>query len=185
MISYIRGQVLSIGQNSILVENQGLGYKLFAPPEVLEHAVGDTLELYVYTKVSDDGYSLFGLPDTASLDFFEMLLTVSGVGPKVAMSILSASKPDALQTAIVSGDSTLFTHIAGVGKKTAERIILELKTKITALGVAPAGGGSDVYEALVALGYSPREVRDALPKIDATVSQEQQLKQALKFLGRT
>jgi holliday junction DNA helicase RuvA len=185
MIAYLKGTILEKGLTYIILENNGIGYKVFVTPEILEMKVGDTAALYTYHKVSEDGQALFGLPDFQTLQFFEMLITVSGVGPKVALAILSAARVETVQQAIANQDAAVFTRISGVGLKTAEKIIVELKSKVGALdmsgGVAASG---DVYEALIALGYNQREVRDVLKKIDVTLPSQQQLKEALKRLGK-
>ena len=133
-------------------------------------------------KVSDDGQSLFGLPDFSSLQFFELLITVSGVGPKVALAILSAARVDAVKQAIFNQDAAVFTRISGIGLKTAEKIIVELKNKV--LGDKSQGASSDVFDALLALGYGQREVREIVGKLDGKLPQQEQLKQALKLLGK-
>lgn len=184
MISYLKGTVIHKGLNSVILETGGVGYKILVTPEVLERIAGDTLEIFTYLKVTDTEQTLFGLPDLRTLEFFELLITVTGVGPKMALTILSSAKVEVLENAIANADAALFTRMGGVGKKTAERIILELKTKVSALETA-AGRGSDVYDALVALGYSSREVRDIIPKLDTALPSEVQLKQALKLLSKT
>jgi holliday junction DNA helicase RuvA len=184
MIAYLRGKILQKSLNFLIVENQGVGYKLFVTPELLEQDTGKEIELFTYLKSGEDGQTLFGLPDFKSLQFFELLITVTGVGPKLALSIVSAAKIETLQQAIVNGDAAIFTRMSGVGKKTADRIILELKTKIAGgvLGEAPVAG-SDIYDALIGLGYNPREVREVVPKIDSSADTQEQLKQALKLLS--
>jgi holliday junction DNA helicase RuvA len=184
MIAYLRGKILQKGLNFLIVENNGLGYKLFVTPELLERKAHDELEVYTYLKSGDDGQTLFGLPDFPTLQFFELLITITGVGPKMALTIVSAAKIEVLQQAIVNQDVEIFTRMSGVGKKTAERIILELKTKISGGMLSPTGiSGSDVYDALIGLGYNPREVREAVSKLDSNSDTEQQLKQALKLLS--
>jgi holliday junction DNA helicase RuvA len=184
MLAYLQGKILQKTLTFLVVENQGLGYKIFVTPELLDRNVGDTITLYTYLKSSDDGQTLFGLPDFATLQFFELLITVTGVGPKVALTIVSAAKIEVLQQAIVNQDTEIFTRMSGVGKKTAERIILELKNKIAGGVLGPAATSvSDIFDALITLGYNPREVREVLPKIDATADTQMQLKQALKLLA--
>jgi holliday junction DNA helicase RuvA len=184
MIAYLQGKILQKTLNFLVVDNHGLGYKVFVTPELLDHNIGDTVELYTYLKSSDDGQTLFGLPDFATLQFFELLITVTGVGPKVALTIVSAAKIEVLQQAIVNQDTEIFTRMSGVGKKTAERIILELKNKIAGGVLSPAAtSGSDIFDALINLGYNPREVREVLPKLDASTNTQAQLKQALKLLA--
>jgi Holliday junction DNA helicase RuvA len=184
MIAYLKGKVLQKTSSFVLLENAGIGYKVLVTPEVLEeHNVGDDAELYIYHKSGDDGQTLFGMPDFPTLQFFELLITISGVGPKMALAIVSAAKIDVLQQAISNGDVAIFTRMSGVGKKTAERIILELKNKMTDVGLSGTGDSqSDVYDALINLGYNAKEVRDILPKLQSA-DMSDQIREALKMLG--
>ncbi len=185
MIAYLKGKILEKSLSYIIVETGSLGYKVFVTPETLEYKIGEEVALFTYHKVSEDGQSLFGLPDFSSLQFFEMLITVSGVGPKVALSILSAAKTDAIINAITQQDTGMFTRISGVGTKTAERIIVELKTKVGSLEPGSfTAFSNEVFDALLALGYKDREIRNVVAKLDAALSTEEQLKQALKYLGK-
>jgi Holliday junction DNA helicase RuvA len=183
MIAYLQGKILAKGLTYIILENNGIGYKVFVTPETLQSNVGDEVKLFTYLKVAEDGQSLFGLPDFETLQFFELLITVSGVGPKVALAILSAARVDAVRQAIANQDAAIFTRISGIGLKTAEKIIVELKNKV---GLATGGlmGTSEVFDALLALGYNQREVRQAVQKLDAKLPTQDQLKQALKILGK-
>lgn len=183
MIAYLKGKILEKGLTYLIVENGGMGYKVFVTPDALSKTIGDEVSLFTYHKVAEDGQALFGLPDFNSLQFFEMLITVSGVGPKVALAILSAAKVDAVKDAIARQDTGIFTRISGVGTKTAEKIIVELKNKVGA-STASGGSSSEVFDALLALGYNQKEVRETVQKIDSSLAQEQQLKQALKLLGK-
>jgi Holliday junction DNA helicase RuvA len=183
MIAYLKGKILDKGLTYLIVEANNIGYKVFVTPENLEKPVGEEVSFYTYMKVSDDGQSLFGLPDFVTLQFFELLITVSGVGPKVALAILSAARVDAVRQAIANQDAGVFTRISGVGLKTAEKIIVELKNKVGA-GSGMAGASSEIFDALLALGYNQREVREAVNKIDNTKPQGEQLKQALRMLGK-
>lgn len=184
MISYLKGKVIHKGLNFVILDANGVGYRILVTPDVLQKLDGDILEVYTYLKISDTEQTLFGVPDLQTLQFFELLVTVTGVGPKMALTILSSAKVPTLSDAIASGDVALFTRMGGVGKKTAERIILELKNKV-GLARETSGGGSDVYDALVGLGYSSKEVRDIVPHLDTSLPSEQQLKQALKLLSKT
>lgn len=184
MVAYLKGTILEKGLTYVILENNNIGYKVFVTPEALEANVSETAAFYIYHKISEDGQSLFGLPDFETLQFFEMLITVSGVGPKVALAILSAARVDAVRQAIANQDAAVFTRISGVGLKTAEKIIVELKSKIAISGSVNQQISSDAFEALIALGYNQREVRDVLKKIDANLSSQQQLKEALKILGK-
>jgi Holliday junction DNA helicase RuvA len=187
MIAYLSGKILQkTAQYIILLQNNSIGYKIFVVPEVLEAPLGSNTELYIYHKSADDGQTLFGMPNFESLVFFEMLISVTGVGPKMALTIISSSKIDILQQAIINADSDIFTRMSGVGKKTAERIILELKNKMTG-GIldGASGGSSDLFDALISLGYNPREVRDAVTKIDSSLDTTTQIKEALKLFSKT
>ena len=185
MIAYLQGKILQKTQNYIILEQSGVGYKILTTPEILEQPNGADLKLYIYHKSADDGQTLFGMPNFEDLQFFEQLISVTGVGPKMALTIISSAKIDILQQAIVNADTEIFTRMSGVGKKTAERIILELKTKIGGgLLETASSAHSDVFDAMVSLGYNPREIREVIPKIDATQDTAAQLKQALKLLGR-
>jgi Holliday junction DNA helicase RuvA len=184
MIAYLKGNILQKTASFLVVENGGIGYKVLVTPEILENkSIGDGIGLYTHHKSGDDGQTLFGMPDFATLQFFELLITITGVGPKMALAIVSAAKIDTLQQAIATGDAAIFTRMSGVGKKTAERIILELKNKMLNIGLPGASESqSDVYDALINLGYNAKEVRDILPKLqDGDMSD--QIRSALKMLG--
>ena len=112
MISYLKGTILEKGLTYIILENGGIGYKIFVTPETLQVPAGYNVALFTYHKVSDDGQSLFGLTDFNTLQFFELLITVSGVGPKVALAILSAARVDAVRQAIANQDAGVFTRIS-------------------------------------------------------------------------
>jgi len=182
MIAFLKGKILDKGLSYIIVENQNVGYKVFVTPETLSRSVGEEVALYTYHKVAEDGQSLFGLLDFSSLQFFELLITVSGVGPKMALAILSAAKADNIKQAIANQDSGMFMRISGIGSKTAERIIVDLKNKVGA-GDGQAGG-SEIFDALLALGYSQREVREVINKLDHAKTEQEQLKQALQMLSK-
>ncbi len=187
MIAYLSGKILQkTTQYIILLGSDGVGYKIYVIPEVLEHPIGSNIELYIYHKSADDGQTLFGMTNFESLAFFELLISVTGVGPKMALTIISSSKIDILQQAIINTDSDIFTRMSGVGKKTAERIILELKNKMTG-GVldGASSGSSDLFDALISLGYNPREVRDAVTKVDSSLDTATQIKEALKLISKT
>jgi holliday junction DNA helicase RuvA len=185
MISYLKGIILEKGLTYIILEVNGIGYKVFVTPDILENRIGDVIALYTYHKVAEDGQALFGVPDFAALQFFELLITVNGVGPKVALAILSAATVDSVRSAISNQDPAIFTRISGVGTKTAERIIVDLKNKVGTIETAPGlAATSDVFDALMALGYSQREVRDVVNKLDHSLPQQEQIREALKLMGK-
>jgi|SRR5579872_1864501 len=186
MIAYLKGKIISKGENYVVLENNGVGYKVFTTPKILEMPIATELELYTYLQVREDAQVLFGFSNPADLQFFELLITVSGVGPKLALSILSAENTELVKQAISTQDSAIFTRIGGIGKKTAEKIILELKEKMGALQLdkGAAKNSGDVINALENLGYSNKEIKEVLAKLDHSLSSEEKLRQALKILGR-
>jgi Holliday junction DNA helicase RuvA len=140
---------------------------------------------FAKTRFINDGQSLYGLPSIGDLQFFELLITVSGVGPKGALGIMSSAKRELIEQAISSQDSLMFTKIGGIGKKTAERIIVELKNKVSSLGATSLDSATgDLMEGLMALGYKQQEIMNVLPKIDSSLSMEAKLKMALKMLSK-
>lgn len=185
MIGYIKGRLIGKEESTILLENNGIGYVVVTVPAVMEREIGSELELYTYLQVREDALNLFGFLSKMELSFFELLITVSGVGPKMALTILSSGETDLIKQAIVSEDIAVFTKIGGVGKKTAERIVVELKDKLGLLGTGSArlAGSEDLLMALENLGYSRKEIKDVLSKLDHSLTSEEKLRQALKLLS--
>jgi Holliday junction DNA helicase RuvA len=165
MFGSLRGPVTHVGQDFVLIEVGGVGYRVVAGPALLARLrLGSEARIFVHHLVRDDQQALFGFVSSEELAFFELLMTVSGVGPRLALAITSAHAVTKLQLAIVSDDVDLLTSVTGVGRKTAQRVILELKEKIHAAGVAGGGGASsdsDVVAALESLGYTASEARRA------------------------
>jgi holliday junction DNA helicase RuvA len=199
MIASVEGRVGAVAFDSVVIEVGGIGYRVFAAPAILVTAVpGSTFKLFTYHLVREDQQSLFGFRTTEDLGFFTLLLTVTGVGPKVALAIVGSRPTPDLQLAIMAQDQAVLTSIPGIGKKLAERIIFELKEKVAAAGIAAstasgavAGGGAtegEVVAALQALGYSLAEARDAshAALVNATIggTLEDRVKAALRSLLR-
>lgn len=196
MIASVEGTVGAVSADSLVIEAGGIGYRVFAAPSVIASAVpGGRLRLHTHHLVREDQQALFGFRTSEELGFFTLLLTVTGVGPKVAMAVVGSRPTADLQLAILQQDQAVLTSIAGIGKRLAERIIFELKEKVSAAGVAAgsavgAGGASEneVVAALQALGYSPAEAREAsrLAVADPSVgpSLEERVKAALRTLLR-
>lgn len=170
MIASVEGIVASIGTDSLIVVVAGVGYRVFAAPAVLSTAgVGQPATLHTHHLVRDDQQALYGFRTGDELGFFELLLSVTGVGPKVALAIVGSRPVADLQLAIIEQDQAMLVSIPGIGKRLAERIIFELKEKVTAAGIAArAAAGSlgeagegEVVAALQALGYSVGEAREA------------------------
>jgi len=185
MIRTLRGKILSKVPPQAVVEVGGLGYGIFAPFDAFEiFKLNEEVFLFTYHHITEDRQQLYGFLTVDQRDFFELLLTVSGVGPKSALSVVSSNTTDVLRSAIAEGGGDIFASIAGIGKKTAERIIVDLKSKI---GIQPGMSSSygDTYEALRALGFGPAEVRQALAGLPPqTKDTQEQIKLALKALAK-
>lgn len=197
MIASLDGIVGAVAFDSLVIEIGGIGYRVFTAPAVLATATtGGRLKLHTYHLVREDQQALYGFRTVEELGFFTLLLTVTGVGPKVALAIVGSRPPAELQLAILQQDQAMLVAIPGIGKRLAERVIFELKEKVAAAGVAAAGtvvaGGAardgDVVAALQALGYSLAEARDAtrvaLAGPSAAGSLEDRVKAALRALAR-
>jgi Holliday junction DNA helicase RuvA len=191
MIASLDGIVAAIGGDSLVLEVGGVGYRVYTAPSLLAAvAIGQRLRINTHHLVREDQQALYGFATIEELGFFELLLTVTGIGPKVALSIVGSRPPADLQLAILAGDHALLTTIPGVGRKLAERIVFELREKVAAAGAASAiggGGDGDVVAALVALGYTQAEAREAwrpaAADIPADASLEDRVKAALRSLA--
>ncbi len=195
MIRLVRGTVVLRGKDYLVVDvggpGGGVGLKLFAPEPTLAQAQpGGAITLHTYLQVREDALTLFGFADEDELATFELLLTVSGVGPKVALSTLSTLSPDALRLALANGEPALIARVPGVGKRTAEKIVLELKDKVRGptSGLAALAqmvdADAEVVDALVALGYSVMESQRAVQGLPKDVTGvEDRLRMALSRFG--
>jgi Holliday junction DNA helicase RuvA len=198
MLASVEGNVGAVTLDSVVIEVGGLGYRVFAAPAVLSAAQpGSRLKLHTYHLVREDQQALYGFRTAEELGFFNLLLTVTGVGPKVALAIVGSKPTPDLQLAIMAQDQAVLVSIPGIGKKLAERIIFELKEKVTAAGVAVAAdaavagaeaGEGEVVAALQALGYSLSEARvasrAAIAEAGVGSSLEDRVKAALRSLVR-
>jgi Holliday junction DNA helicase RuvA len=191
MIAFLTGRLAAKTTTHALIDVGGVGYKLAMPTPALASlpAEGDEVTVYTYLHVREDDLSLFGFESDDSRGLFEQLITVSGVGPKVAISVLSALSPDALKRALATDDVALLSSVPGIGKKTAQRLIIELKDKLDLPDLSLSGGGvsaaaaSAARDALLSMGFSPGEASAALADGPADATAEQLLKRALKSLG--
>lgn len=176
MIAHLQGTVVGSTKQSLIIATvSGVGYEVILPGHALiRFSVGDTLSLFTYQKISEQSHELFGFQSMAEREFFMLLMTVSGIGPKSAMNIMSLGQIDDIRNAIARGDSQYLTTIQGMGKKTAERLVVELKHKIggeakNSKGV-PMGEGvlEDVVEGLMAMGYGKDEARGMVKDVDGS-----------------
>ncbi len=193
MIAFVEGRVAFIGTDSAVLEAGGVGYRIFCGPATVSGLKeGATVRLFTHHLVREDQQALYGFRTTEELGFFELLTTVSGVGPKVALAICSSRPVSDLQLAIFQGDEGVLTAVSGVGKKLGARIVLELKEKVSAAGATSGTGAasaeSEVVAALQALGYSSSEAREsargAVAALPVGASLEERVKAALRVLRR-
>ena len=189
MISYVRGKIINSGERQLILDVAGIGYKIAVTTEAREKIrLGDDVSFWTHLAVRDDALDLYGFMEKTDCDFFELLITVSGIGPKSALGIMNVADVKTLHKAISTGDTSYLTKVSGIGKKTAEKIVRELKEKIAILsksGTASVREEVDEVEALKSLGYSSQEAREALARVDSTLSGTgERVKAALKNLGR-
>ncbi|HPT08130.1 MAG TPA: Holliday junction branch migration protein RuvA [bacterium] len=190
MISFLRGKVIYKLKNSFILELNNIGYSIYISDNFLnEIKIGQELEVFTHQHIKEDIFDLYGFRNIEELEFFELLISVSGIGPKSALGVLSMTNLSDIKESIIRGDSNLLIKVSGIGKKTAERVVLELKDKIFKLGgnydlTSPSFGGDEI-DALVGLGYSYSEAREALNLVDKNIIDSgQRIKEALKKLSK-
>ncbi len=180
MIAWINGKTIRKGGNWLIVDVNGLGYRVYAAASiVLAAKIGEPIAMWTHEQQREDGCEYFGFATPEELEFFWKLITVSGVGPKMGLTIVGASNLNMVTKWIDQGNIAALSEIHGVGKKTAQKIVLELKGKLA----DEDSGGDEAVDALVGLGYSREEARGALEGI-AGEAVEERVKAALKRLGR-
>lgn len=189
MFAKIKGKLEYIKDNYAVIGVGGLGYKVFTTPYTLGKIAGhEEVEFFLYTQVREDILALYGFLTMEELEMFELLISISGVGPKAGIGILTVAVPKTIKTAILNEDSSILTRVSGIGKKTADRIILELKNKVADLPDSEkdsAVSDMDAIEALAGMGYSAAEARDALKLVPKEVQEVgKRIKMALQNLGK-
>lgn len=192
MISSLRGVIQRVGQGELVIEVGGVGFRLSVPISVLEQApgVGQTHFLHTRLIVREDSLALYGFESQEQRQLFDLLLQVNGVGPRLALAVLSHLSPELLRAGVANGQVDILTRVPGIGRKTAEKIIFHLKDRLvaepSALGRVPAGADTEVLQALTALGYSLVEAQSALQSIpsDAPQDIEERVRLALQHFAR-
>ncbi|NBH04041.1 Holliday junction branch migration protein RuvA [Amycolatopsis sp. SID8362] len=196
MISSVRGEVLSVGLDHVVVEVGGVGFAVQATPATLATLRrGEEARLHTALVVREDSLTLFGFADADARELFGLLQTVSGIGPRLALATLAVLDPDKLRAALVEGNITVLTSVPGIGRKGAERLTLELRDKVSALGgpdgapavTAPGALRSEVVEALAGLGFPAKQAEQAVDKVLADGdghTTASVLRAALATLGR-
>lgn len=204
MISYIKGPLVDIWEDMIVVEAAGIGYNIHVPVSVIEALpkAGTEVQIYTSLQVREDAMTLFGFLSRQDLQMFRQLLGVNGIGPKAALGLLSALRVDDLRMAILSGDAKAISRAPGIGPKTAQRVILDLKDRIKIEDILPGGGtfgdapgaaaaaasgmegaGKEAVEALVALGYSMTGKAVRQVEVTEAMTTEDVLKASLRYLA--
>lgn len=189
MIAKLTGKIEYLKDNYAVLDVNGVGYKVylsvytFGKVSAIKEA-----ELFIHTYVREDTLALYGFLSPEELEMFELLISISGIGPKASMGILSIATPKTIRTAILNEDPSILTKVSGIGKKTAERVILELKNKVADMTTSEKDEvviDSDAIEALVGMGYGVTDARNALKMVPAEVKDVgQRIREALKNLGR-
>ena len=201
MYAYIKGEIIDISEDNLVLECNNIGYNIRIPLSVAQRlpGIGATVKIYTYTSVREDAFNLFGFLSKDDVEIYKKLIAVNGIGPKGALSILSAMSADDLRFAILSGDAAAIAKAQGVGKKSAERIILELRDKVqftvsaaadlevltSSDTTAETNAKNEAIEALTSLGYSPSDALRAVRQIELTEDMDAGtvLKQALKIIS--
>lgn len=189
MIAKLKGKIEYLKSGYAVVDVNGVGYKVYLSAYTFGKVAGlAEVDLFIHTYVREDTLALYGFLAAEELEMFELLISISGIGPKAGLGILSIATPKTIRTAILNEDPTILTKVSGIGKKTAERVILELKNKVRDLSAGEkeeAMTDSDAIEALLALGYTVTEARDALKVVPTDLKDVgARVKAALKNLGR-
>lgn len=191
MIAHLDGTIIFKGERYLVISAGGVGYRVFMAPEALKKLPekGGDIKLWTHLYVRENALELYGFLHQAELEFFETLINISGIGPKGGLGIMNIAPLDTLKKAIAAGDTSYLTRVSGIGRKTAEKIVLELKEKMAGKGISVEAPElkeeADALEALISLGYSQSEAREALRQApNEATSPEKRIKEALKKIGR-
>ncbi len=190
MISYIEGKIIFRGEKFIIIKTGGIGFKVFVLPDL--NLENEEIKLFTYLNVKEDALTLYGFLDYKELELFELLISISGIGPKAGLGILSLADTETIKVAIVKNDASVLTRVSGIGKKTAERVILELKNKILISDIGDLedkskeiSEHSDAIDALISLGYNAGEAKNALSRISPEVKDVgERVRMALREMGK-
>lgn len=185
MIGYLEGTVKYANKGRYILFCNGIGFTVTTPTSVL-YLEGQSAKLFIHTHIREDNLALFGFSSPEDLDLFELLTSVSGVGPKIGLAIFSQTSSDNIVSAIQSSNLTFFTAISGVGKKTAQRIILDLKSKVGKgdVNMNNLEGASELVDSLISLGFQKAEISAVYSQIDSSLDLSGQVKAALKLLRK-
>ena len=185
MIGHLTGKIIHADLKSIILDVSGVGYKIHTNTAILDKNLDKNVSFWTYLAVRETALDLYGFQTKEELGFFELLISVSGIGPKGALGILSVASLENLKHAISTGDTSHLVKVSGVGKKNAEKIVVELKDKIENMigDSVYLSGDMDALEALKSLGYGEREAREALKKVGEEQNTGEKIKKAMKLLS--
>ena len=186
MIAYLEGKIKFKGNNFVILNVNSVGYKVFLSANVLKKAeLNKEQEFFIFQNIKEDINDLFGFADYNEMDFFEKIISVSGVGPKKALALMSTGSSDQVKSAIVNKKLDFLTSVPGIGKKMAEKICFGLKDKLGSCdNDFEFNENKDLADSLVSLGYKRNELGEAMKKVDAKLALQEQIREALKYLGR-
>lgn len=187
MITHLKGKVIHKDEKYLVLETGGVGYKIFGTFETIESSSLDQEKsFWIHHAIREDASDLYGFVAKDELDFFELLISISGIGPRTALGILNVTTVSALKRAVSSGDTSHLVKVSGIGKKNAEKIVLELKDKFKQGDEGGAGYKEEVdaLDALKSLGFSHNDAREALKQVNGETSTGDKIKKALKILGK-
>ncbi|MEA1936842.1 MAG: Holliday junction branch migration protein RuvA [Patescibacteria group bacterium] len=190
MLSYLKGKIIFRGKDFVIIESNKIGFKVFILANL--NTENDELELFTHLVVREDALTLYGFSNYEELELFELLISISGIGPKAGLGILSLADPKTVKVAIAKGDASILTRVSGIGKKTAERVILELGNKFSISDVngleeksKEINNQTDAIDALVSLGYNINEAKKALSEVPSEIKDVgERIRVALKGLGK-
>jgi len=187
MIGYLEGKSAHVDRGNLVVMAHGVGYSVAVDNQILmSKKPGEKINLYIYTHVREDTLELIGFDKLEDLQLFEQLIEVSGVGPKLGLSIIEVDQSEAIERAIQEADVDFFTAVSGIGKKSAQRLIVELQNKVGSedINLRESPERKEVVEAIASLGFKMKEAREALREVDVNLKVEEQIKEGLKNLKK-
>lgn len=185
MIGYLEGEIKYASKGKVILFANGIGFTVFIPSNLI-FLEKQKAQLYIHTHLREDNLSLFGFATPTDLDLFELLISVSGVGPKIGLGIFAVADADSIVKALESSNLTFFTSISGVGKKTAQKIILDLKSKVSQgeINMKNMEGSSELVDSLISLGFQKQEILPIISGIDSSLPLGSQVKAALNLLRK-
>ncbi len=192
MIAFLQGKIINKGQGFVILQADNIGYQVFVNAKILvDIQIGQEVEFYTHHNIKEDAQDLYGFKNFSELEFFKLLISVSGVGPKSALGVLAMASAEEIKQSIAQGDPSLLNKVSGIGAKTAERIVLELRNKVDALMSVDSNAltntmsiSGDEIDALITLGYNVQQAREALKSVGPEIIDSgERIRVALRGMG--